>query len=187
MFEEKSRLKSLLEHFALIPDPREPWRVAHPLAEVLLLVDCGTMADCDDYEAIAAWGAAHEAFLRRYLPYHHGVPSGRWLTLLMNRINPALFSAVFAAWVRATWPDRPELIAIDGPISISRSNKRRAARSESRADFAARAGETASSSSNSSTTLAAPLARNLGFDANSACERRDKSPAKAKASWAASA
>jgi predicted transposase YbfD/YdcC len=117
VFEEKSRLKSLLDHFSTIDDPREPWRVAHPLPEVLLLVVCGTMADCDDYEAIAAWGATHLSFLRRYLPYHHGVPGGRWLTLLMNRLNPALFSAVFTAWVRETWPDRPNLIAIDGKTS----------------------------------------------------------------------
>ncbi len=63
---------------------------AHPLAEVLLLVVCGTIADCDDSEGIAAWGATHVAFLRGYLPYHHGVPSGRRLTLLMNRIKPRL-------------------------------------------------------------------------------------------------
>ena len=117
VFEEKSRLKSLLDHFSTIEDPREPWRVAHPLPEVLLLVVCGTMADCDDYEAIATWGKINLAFLRRYLPYAHGVPGGRWLTLLMNRINPALFSAVFSAWVRKAWPDRPHLIAIDGKSS----------------------------------------------------------------------
>jgi hypothetical protein len=32
----------------------------------------------------------------------------------MNRINPGLSSAAFTAWVRATWPDRPNLVAIDG-------------------------------------------------------------------------
>ena len=117
VFAEKSCLKSLLDHLALIPDPRESWRVALPPCEVLLLVVCGTMADCDDYESIAAWGEAHLGFLRRYLPYHNGVPTGRWLTLLMNRINPALFSAAFSAWVRKTWPDRPELVAIDGKTS----------------------------------------------------------------------
>jgi predicted transposase YbfD/YdcC len=75
------------------------------------------MADWDDYEAIAAWGKAHLPFLRRYLPYHHGVPGGRWLTILMNRINPALFAAAFTGWVRQTWPQRPELVAIDGKTS----------------------------------------------------------------------
>jgi DDE_Tnp_1-associated len=73
---EKPRLKALLDHFSAIEDPREPWRVAHPLNEVLLLVVCGTICDCDDYDGIAEWGAAHLDFLRRYLPYHHGVPGG---------------------------------------------------------------------------------------------------------------
>src|SRR5215216_998883 len=56
---EKSRLRALLDHFAVIDDPRDQWRVAHPLPEVLLLVVCGTIADCDDYEGIAEWGEAH--------------------------------------------------------------------------------------------------------------------------------
>jgi hypothetical protein len=114
---EKSRLKSLLDHSSTIEDPREPWRVAHPLPEVLLLVVCGTICDCEDCDLIAEWGAAHLAFLRRYLPYHHGVPGGRWLTLLMNRINPALFAGAFTAWVRETWPDKPDFVAIDGKTS----------------------------------------------------------------------
>lgn len=49
----KPRLRALLDHFAITEDPREPWRVAHPLPEVLLLVVCGTICDCDDYEGIA--------------------------------------------------------------------------------------------------------------------------------------
>jgi len=36
------------------------------------------------------------------------------LLILMNRVNPALFSSIFTAWVRETWPDRPDFIALDG-------------------------------------------------------------------------
>jgi predicted transposase YbfD/YdcC len=125
---QKSRLGALLDHFAAIDDPRDVRRIAHPLAEVLLLVVCATMADCDDYDHIAAWGDAHLDFLRRHLPYEHGIPGGRWLTILMNRINPALFSAAFTAWVCETWPERPEFVAIDGKTSR---------RSHDRADGAA--------------------------------------------------
>src|SRR5271165_3410899 len=114
---ERSRLRVLLETFSVIKDSRAPCRVAYPLAEILLLAVCGTIADCDDYEHIAAWGAAHLPFLRRFLPYYHGVPGGRWLTIMMNRINPALFSACFCDWVRSCWPDRPDLVAIDGKTS----------------------------------------------------------------------
>lgn len=66
---DKSLLAVLLEHFATIDDPRDVRRIAHPLAEILLLVVCGTIADCDDYDHIAAWGDAHLDFLRRHLPY----------------------------------------------------------------------------------------------------------------------
>jgi predicted transposase YbfD/YdcC len=114
---EKPRLKSLLEHFSTIEDTRVAWRVAHPLPEVLLLVVCGSICDCDDYELIGEWGKAHLDFLRRYLPYYHGVPTGRWLTILMNRVDPGLFTQAFTSWVRETWPDRPDFVAIDGKTS----------------------------------------------------------------------
>ncbi len=123
---QKSRLKALLDHFSLIDDPRDPWRVAYPLPEILLLVVCGTIADCEDYEAIAAWGETRLDFLRRFQPYHHGVPSGRWLTVFMNRINPCLFQDCFTAWVREAWPDRPELVAIDGKTSRRSHDRSRA-------------------------------------------------------------
>ena len=113
----KSRLAALLDHFAEVEDPRDVRRISHRLDEILLLVVCGTIADCDDYEDIAAWGAAHLDFLRRHLPYANGIPGERWLTILMNRINPGLFAAAFAGWVRESWPDKASLVAIDGKTS----------------------------------------------------------------------
>ena len=50
----KSRLAALLDHIAHVEDPRDVRRILHPLPEILLLVVCGSIADCDDYEDIAA-------------------------------------------------------------------------------------------------------------------------------------
>jgi predicted transposase YbfD/YdcC len=122
-FGERSRLRVLLDHLSVIEDGREAHRVAYRLDELLLLSVCGTIADCDDYDAIAEWGEEHLEFLRRFLPFHHGVPTGRWLTIMMNRVNPGLFAACFSDWVRACWPDRPELVAIDGK-TLRRSHDR---------------------------------------------------------------
>jgi len=124
---EKPRLRSLLDHFAVIDDPREAWRVAHPLPEVLLLVVCASIASCDDFDDIAAWGEAHLDFLRRFLPYYHGVPGARWLNILLNRLDPDMFSDCFMAWARQLRPDAPGLIAIDGKTS-RRSHDRAAGR-----------------------------------------------------------
>lgn len=71
-----SRRAVLLKRLSDVPDPRDPRRVAHPLPEVLLLVVCGAICDCDEYDAIADWGEAHLSTLRRFLPYHFGVPPG---------------------------------------------------------------------------------------------------------------
>lgn len=114
---DRPRLKLLLDHFGAIEDDRERWRVAHPLPEVLLLVVCATIAGCDDFEDIADWGEAHLSFLRRFLPYHHGLPGARWLAILMNRIEPKLFSDCFLAWARELHPQAPDLVAIDGKTS----------------------------------------------------------------------
>jgi predicted transposase YbfD/YdcC len=122
---EKPRLASLLKHFSHLCDPRQKWRVAHPLPEVLLLVVCGTIAACDDYDDIVDWGEAHLSFLRRFLPYHHGLPCADWLRTLMNRIDPELFQACFIAWAREWRPGAPALVALDGKTSRRSHDRRR--------------------------------------------------------------
>jgi len=114
---ERSTLKSLLEHFSDIEDFRASWHVAHPLPEILLLVVCATISSCDDFNEIAAWGKTHLSFLRRFLPFYHGVPCARWLNILMNRINPDLFSDCFMSWATSLRPDLAEQIALDGKTS----------------------------------------------------------------------
>jgi predicted transposase YbfD/YdcC len=110
----RARLGLLLQHFSALDDGREPWRVMYPLKEVLLLVTCGTIASCDDFDDIVAWGKHHLDFLRQFSAYHHGIPCERWLRSLVNRIDPVLFGRCFENWVATLWPDHHEFIAIDG-------------------------------------------------------------------------
>src|SRR5881227_1276321 len=71
-----------------LEDNREPWRIVYPLREVLLLVTCATIASCDDFDDIVAWGKHHLHFLRRFSEFHHGIPCERWVRALVNRIDP---------------------------------------------------------------------------------------------------
>ena len=120
----RARLAVLLKHFSQIDDEREPWRVVYPLAEVLLLMTCATIAACDDFEDIVAWGEQHLDFLRRYAEFHFGIPCVRWLQTLVNRIDPVLFGRCFESWIKELWPDRHDLIAIDGKTSRRTHDKR---------------------------------------------------------------
>ncbi len=121
----RARLGLLLHHFSELGDDREPWRVMYPLQEVLLLVTCATIASCDDFDDIVAWGKHHLAFLRRFSEFHHGIPCERWLRHLVNRIDPILFGRCFNSWIAALWPNRHEFIAIDGKTSRRTHDQRK--------------------------------------------------------------
>jgi predicted transposase YbfD/YdcC len=121
----RDRLALLLKHFSEIEDTREPWRVLYPLNEVLFLVVCATIAACDDFDDIVAWGENHLDFLRRFAPFHFGIPCERWLRTLLNRIDPILFKRCFESWVASMWPDRPDFIAIDGKTSRRTHDRRK--------------------------------------------------------------
>jgi predicted transposase YbfD/YdcC len=121
----QARLGLLLKHFSQLDDAREPWRVVYPLGEVLLLVTCATIASCDDFDDIIAWGKHHLCFLRRFSEFHHGIPCERWLRCLVNRVDPALFGRCFENWVAALWPDRHAFIAIDGKTSRRTHDRRK--------------------------------------------------------------
>jgi predicted transposase YbfD/YdcC len=110
----KDRLRLLLDHFGAVGDPRETCKVKYPLREVLFLVTCASIAGCDDFDEIAAWGAHHIAFLKGYGEYFFGTPKEDWLRVVLNRIDPALFEACFSTWVLSLRPDAPDLIAFDG-------------------------------------------------------------------------
>jgi predicted transposase YbfD/YdcC len=121
----RARLALLLEHFSKLDDGREPWRVMYPLKEVLLLVVCATIASCDDFDDMVAWGKHHLAFLRRFSEFHHGIPCERWLRALVNRVDPILFGCCFNSWITALWPGRHEIIAIDGKTSRRTHDQRK--------------------------------------------------------------
>ena len=124
VFSAKPRLRLLLDHFSKIKDTRQAWKVAYPLREVLFLVVCGTIASGDDYEDIVDWGKAHLSFLRGFAEFHYGIPCADWLRTVMNRINPDLFMACFSSWVAQCWPDKLDLVAIDGKTSRRSHNRK---------------------------------------------------------------
>jgi predicted transposase YbfD/YdcC len=121
----RARLAVLLQHFSELSDDREPGRIMYPLAEVLLLVTCGTIASCDDFDDIVAWGEDHLDFLRRFSEFHFGIPCERWLRSLVNRIDPVLFGRCFGGWIAAQWPGRHDLIAIDGKTARRTHDRRK--------------------------------------------------------------
>jgi len=108
---------SLLERFAALEDPRQAGKVLYPLPEIILLLLSATLAGADDCVEIELWGREQLAFLRRFLPFGHGIPSHDTLNGVLAALDPALFKACFVSWVEDLREAEPDLIAIDGKTS----------------------------------------------------------------------
>ncbi len=108
---------SILDHFSVLKDPREQWRVPYPLDEILLVVLCATLSGKEDFVEIKLWGEQHLALLRRFLAYERGIPSHDTLNDVMNALDPELFKTCFIAWVESLRDSAPDTIAIDGKTS----------------------------------------------------------------------
>jgi predicted transposase YbfD/YdcC len=120
--------RAILDHFSALRDHREQWRVLYPLREVLLLVLCATLSGMEDFVEIRLWGQHRLDFLRRFLPFAHGVPAHDTLNDVINALDPELFKSCFTTWVETLRDDAPDIIAIDGKTS-----RRSHARSKGRA------------------------------------------------------
>src|SRR4051795_3130741 len=81
---------SLLDGFSALEDPRQAAKVLYPLPEILLLLLCATLAGADDFAEMQLWGGENLAFLRRFLPYGHGIPSHDTLGGVTAALDPAL-------------------------------------------------------------------------------------------------
>jgi predicted transposase YbfD/YdcC len=114
---DRSAGASLLDHFAALEDPRQAAKVLYPLPEILLLLLCATLAGADDLVEVGVWGGEQLAFLRRFLPYEHGIPSHDTLRGVVAALDPALFKACFMGWVESLREAEPDIIAVDGKTS----------------------------------------------------------------------
>jgi predicted transposase YbfD/YdcC len=108
---------SLLDRFSALKDPRQQAKVLYPLPEILLLLLGATLAGADDLVEIALWGNQQLAFLRRFRPYTHGIPSHDTLGAVLGVLDPDRFKTCFTAWVEGLREAEPDLVAIDGKTS----------------------------------------------------------------------
>ena len=106
-----------LSHFSTPRDPRQAAKVLYPLPEILLPLLRATIAGADDFVEISPWGDDRQDFLRRFLPFEHGIPSHDTLCDVIAAIGPELFKSCFLSWVAGLQTDVADVIAIDGKSS----------------------------------------------------------------------
>ena len=99
-----------------LPDPRrETANKRHHLTDILTIATCAVIGGADSWDAIAAYGEAKEAFLRRFLPLPHGVPSPDTFARVFAKLRPDAFAAAFGRWMAAACEGTGLVpVAVDG-------------------------------------------------------------------------
>ena len=99
----------IFEYFKEIEDPRVIQKnVKHPFNEILFLVFCAMIADCDGWEEIAEWGEARIDMLRKHLPYQEGVASADTLRRVLSMLDPKKLEAAFNEMMADLQPNRSQ-------------------------------------------------------------------------------
>ena len=111
-------LKSIVEHFESLPDPRHTRNRRHLLGDVLVISVCGVIVGCSGPTSIERWAKAREDWLRRVLALTNGIPSRDCIRRILSTLRPEAFQTCFQSWIAACLmnedPDARPTIAIDG-------------------------------------------------------------------------
>lgn len=87
----------LPKHFSSIADFRVQGRCLHKLGDILGLVLCATLCDCDDFSEIADYGHNNFDVLREELGFEfvNGIPSEDTLERVVRHLNSRQLEACF--------------------------------------------------------------------------------------------
>jgi DDE_Tnp_1-associated len=124
---------SILEHFALLPDPRREHGQIHHLDEIVFMAICGVLCGADSWQEIADYCESKLDWLSTFLALPGGVPSHDTFRRVSCLLDPLAFQACFFDWMTSLMArhgltpiplGRPELrpVAIDGKTQVSAQN-----------------------------------------------------------------
>ena len=107
--------KSLVEHFAAIPDPRVNRTKEHPLVNVLTIGICTLLCSGETFNDMEDFGEAKRDWFEKFLDLSNGIPSHDTFNRVFSSIDPQEFLEAFLSWtqsLRQAVPD--EIVAMDG-------------------------------------------------------------------------
>jgi len=106
---------TFMEIFSSIKDPHVARTRLHPLSSILMLCLCAVICGADTVIAITRYGHQKIDFLKKMMPFPHGIPSHDTLARVLAKFDPMVLESCFAQWMScvAQLSDH-EVVAIDG-------------------------------------------------------------------------
>lgn len=103
--------------FGQMKDPRRTSKgnFKHGLTEIIFLVIAAAISGCNDWETIEVFGESQLAWLRKYFPYKHGIPSHDTINRVFSAMDSRVFGEYFIKWTQEICKlSGGDIVAIDG-------------------------------------------------------------------------
>ena len=119
-------LRSIVNHFESLPDPRHTCNRRHLLVDVISIAVCGVIVGCSGPSAIERWARAKKEWLKEVLALPNGIPSRDCIRRILCALKPEAFQTCFQSWMASLLSeDQDKTVAIDGK-ALRRSHDRTA-------------------------------------------------------------
>src|SRR5271167_3439662 len=112
----EAALDQFVACFAELEDPRTGNAGLHDFHELLVIALCTVLSGGQGATHMAAFAAAKEPFLRRFLRLEHGIPSHDTFSRLFRLLDPEPFRAVFQRFMTRFSETVQGVVAIDGKV-----------------------------------------------------------------------
>jgi hypothetical protein len=111
----RSKIRSLADHLAELPDPRSTRGQRHNLLDIILIAVLATLCGADSWEDIYRFAEFQEDWLRTFLKLPQGIPSSDTINRVFLLLDTKAFGECFLAWVRDVRKKVPrDIVALDG-------------------------------------------------------------------------
>jgi hypothetical protein len=85
---QEELVKSIIEFFDAVPDPRLDRQKKHPLLSILVCAFCAVIADCNTWVDVALFCREREEWFKSYIDLPNGTPSHDTFGRVFSILNP---------------------------------------------------------------------------------------------------
>jgi len=107
-------MKTLIEHFEVLEDPRDIRGKRHELKNILVMTVYGVLCGFTDFVNMTDFLELKEEYFVELLGLENGIPSHDCFSRVFAVINAKNFMEVFIEWIKETVKEKGRFLSIDG-------------------------------------------------------------------------